>query len=295
MQKNTQFNFKAIGTTWQIDIYKEQSTEEEALLFDKIKKRIEIFENNYSRFKDDSIVGQIANLKEEECPKTFILPSDAEKMLNTYRDFYILTSGIFTPLVGTLLSSAGYDSKYSLQPKDTLDTPPDWCDVFEYQHPNLIVKKPALLDFGAAGKGYIIDIIGELLESEGVDEYCIDAGGDIRHRNINTIRIGLENPENLDQVIGVCELGQESICGSAGNRRAWGKYNHIMNPKTLNSDSEVIAVWVTAKETILADALTTCLFFVPAKILLDRYQFEYVLIRKDHSIEKSPNFVGEIF
>jgi len=55
-----QFNFKAIGTSWQIDIYQDIDEKKETEIFSKIKDRIEIFESNYSRFRDNSIVTQIS-------------------------------------------------------------------------------------------------------------------------------------------------------------------------------------------------------------------------------------------
>jgi len=216
-------------------------------------------------------------------------------MLNLYRELYDLTDGFFTPLVGNLLSDAGYDAKYSLEKKRELTAPPTWEEALEYHHPKLLIKKPALLDFGAAGKGYIIDIVGGLLEDNNIFEYCIDAGGDILYKNKTPMRIGLENPEDVVQVIGVYTLNNGALCGSAGNRRAWGKFNHIMNPKTLESATEIIAVWVNSERAMLADALTTCLFFVPSKILQEHYKFEYCLLRKDFSIEKSENFSDEFF
>jgi len=109
------------------------------------------------------------------------------------------------------------------------------------------------------------------------------------------IRVGLENPENTEQVVGVYTLQNGSICGSAGNRRAWGDFTHIMNPKTLDSQREILAVWVIAKTALLADSLATCLFFTKANLLLKNYDFEYVLVRNDYSIEKSENFSGELF
>ncbi len=288
-----QLNFKAIGTSWQIDIYQNIDQKKEAEIFSNIKDRIETFESNYSRFRDNSIVTKIS--KEESKGKIYELPDDAEKMFTLYHDLYVLTDGFFTPLVGNLLSDAGYDAKYSLEKQKELTTPPTWDEALEYHRNKLLVKKPVLLDFGAAGKGYIIDIVGELLENNNIYEYCIDAGGDILYKNKTPIRIGLENPENTGQVIGVYTLNNGGFCGSAGNRRAWGKFNHIMNPKTLESASEIAAIWVTAESTMIADALTTCLFFIPAKTLARKYDFEYLLMHKDFSIEKSEGFSCEFF
>jgi thiamine biosynthesis lipoprotein len=285
----TQFNFEGIGTKWRIDIYQELPIEKIDKILSDVKNRVEIFDKNYSRFREDSLVMKMSKEK-----GNFLLPDDAEPMLSLYYDLYKRTGGFFTPLVGNLLSDAGYDVKYSLRQKKELEVVPSWEEIIEYKHPYLHIKKPAILDFGAGGKGYLIDLVGKALEENGVFEYCIDAGGDILHKNKTPIRVGLENPENTKQVVGVYTLQDGSICGSAGHRRAWGNFTHIFNPKTLSSPTDILAVWVVAKTALLADSIATCLFFVPYSAL-NNYEFEYVILRSDHSIEKSSNFSGEMF
>lgn len=285
----TQFRFEGIGTSWQIDIYKELSKEEENKILLKIKDKVELFDKAYSRFRDDSLVTKMS--KESG---TFLLPPDAEPIIKLYYDLYLKTNGLFTPLVGNILSDAGYDAKYSLKQKKELKKAPRWDEAIDYKYPNMIIKKPVILDFGAGGKGYLVDLVAKVLEQNNVFEYCIDAGGDILHKNKIPICVGLENPENTEQVVGIYTLSNKSICGSAGNRRKWTNFNHIINPKTLNSPLDIIAVWVIAETALLADSLATCLFFVEANIL-STYKFEYILIKKDHSIEKSKKFSGEMF
>jgi len=295
-----QFDFQAIGTTWRIDVFQKLDKAEEASLLSRVKDRIDIFDKAYSRFRDDSLVTEMSQKSGE-----YTLPPDADTMMSLYHDLYLKTGGLVTPLIGNLISDAGYDAKYSLKQRKELEVPPAWDEALEYKHsdkghpPILIVKKPVLLDFGAAGKGYLIDLVGEVLEANGVTEYCINAGGDILYKNPDKnkgpLRVGLEDPENTEQVVGICALQGGSICGSAGNRRKWGNFTHIINPKTLTSPTDIIAVWVTAKTALVADALATCLFFVPANALTDTYDFEYVLIRKDRSLEKSDGFQGEVY
>ncbi len=297
-----QFNFKAIGTTWKIDIFDQISVTKQSDILSRVMARIDIFDKAYSRFRNDSLVTQISNEA-----GSYSMPSDADMMMSVYYDLYLKTGGFFTPLVGRLLSDAGYDANYSLSQKGKLEIPPAWDDVIEYRSTEhvLIAKKPVLLDFGAAGKGYLIDLVGEVLRSNGIVAYCIDAGGDILfndqlsiindQKKTKTIRVGLEDPDDANKVIGVYELGSQSICGSAGNRRAWGDFTHIMNPKTMVSPTEIIAVWVVANQAIIADALTTCLFFVKPETLADAYKFEYFILYKDRSFEKSVGFDAEIF
>ncbi len=271
-------------------MYKDLSEDESEVIFSRIKKRIDIFDQTYSRFRDDSLVTRMS--KETGI---FELPLDAKEMLFLYRDLYLRTGSLVTPLIGNAISDAGYDKEYSLEQKKELGSPPEWEEAIEYRPPSLIVKKPVLLDFGAAGKGYLVDLVGKVLEENSIFEYMIDAGGDILHKGKEPIRIGLENPEDNTQAIGIYPLQNRSICGSAGNRRKWGTFTHIMNPKTLVSPTEIMAVWVIADTAMVADALATCLFFVPADSLNDAYDFEYILIRSDRSIEKSGNFGGEMF
>ncbi len=302
-----QFNFKAIGTAWKIDIYGDNETN----LLSKIQARIELFDKAYSRFREDSLVTEI--LRSDEGNKSskngnsreFIFPDDAKPMMDLYYDLYLRTKGLVTPLIGQLISDAGYDAKYSLQAKEKLQPSPKWEEAIDYTHPILTVKKPVLLDFGAIGKGYLIDLVGKVLEADGVTEYCIDAGGDILHKGVTPIRVGLENPDNFDQVVGVYTLENGSICGSAGTRRKWstkfGDFTHIINPMTMVSPKDIIAVWVTADTAMLADAIATCLFFASADKLTkvnelgQSYSFEYMLIRSDRSFEKSDGFKGEVF
>ena len=285
-----QFNFSAIGTTWQIDIYKDISAMEETEISSAISKRIAEFDIAYSRFRDDSVVTRMAHETGE-----FVLPEDSKKLFDVYYELYKETGGLFTPFVGQMLSDAGYDATYTLKQKKQLEAPPLWEQVIEYSYPTLLVKRPVLLDFGAGGKGYLVDIMGELLESYGIEEYCIDAGGDILHKGGVPIRVGLENPENFDEAVGVYTLSDGSLCGSAGNRRVWENFTHIINPATLSSPKNILGVWVFAKEAFIADAIATCLFFVGAKKLAKTYTFEYLIIYDNKSIEKSANFSNEVF
>lgn len=287
---SAKFTFKAIGTAWVIDVPADLLNEKEVL--DSIQNHISVFDKAYSRFRSDSIVSKMA-----EKSGVYKLPQDALPMISLYKEMYDLTDGLMTPLVGSVLVDAGYDSEYSLRPKERIEKALEWSETIEYNFPEIEIKKPAVLDFGAMGKGYLIDLVGEVLESFKIFEYMINAGGDIRYRNLETkkLRVGLENPENENEVLGVVEISNKSICGSAGNRRAWGKYHHIINPKTTESPRHILGLWVVAESTILADALATALFFVSPEKLQEKYKFEYVIISADHSVYASENFPGSFF
>lgn len=285
------FKFEAIGTHWNIDIQDDLSQEREVVLLEKINDRIVKFDSDYSRFRDDTLVTKMSKEAGE-----FELPSDADLMITLYRKMYDVTGGLVTPLIGQVLVDAGYDAHYSLLPKH-ITQPKGWDDVLLWQNPVLKLSEPTLLDFGAGGKGYLVDIVSEIIEKEGIQSYCVDAGGDMRYRNLNKekLKVGLEHPSDKTMVIGVAEILDQSLCGSAGNRRAWADFHHVINPDTLTSPKEILAVWTIADSTLLADILTTGLFFVSPETLLSHFSFEYLIIYSDYSMKKSAGFNAEIF
>ncbi len=286
-----QFVFDAIGTLWAIDILTPLSINEQSITLKKIKNRIEIFDKTYSRFRDDSLITEISIEK-----GAYGFPKDAEELFSFYKKMYDISDGAVTPLIGKTLSDAGYDTDYSLMPKN-IHKPPKWGDVLSYNHPVLKVKKPVLLDFGAAGKGYIIDIVAKILERAKIYDFCIDAGGDILLRNSDSqsLRVGLEHPMNPKKVIGTVTIKNQSLCGSSGNRRNWGRYHHIINPYTLSSPKNILSTWTIADSAILADGMTTCLFFISGNVLQSHFDFEYFVLFDDYSYEKSSNFSAEVY
>lgn len=282
------WRFDAIGTSWQIDIFESLQSMELEKIQQLVAARIDQFDAAYSRFRPDSLVTRMS----QQAGK-YRLPPDSRALFDLYRKLYDVTDGAVTPLIGDLLIAAGYDAGYSLQPKQ-LCTPLAWDDAMSYSNGVLTVKQPTMLDFGAAGKGYLVDLVAELLTAHGITQFCIDAGGDIRVSSREQLRIGLEHPDDTERVVGVATLTGQAIAGSAGNRRAWGEYHHIMNPYTLTSPTDLKAAWVAADSTLLADGLTTALFFV-APERLKQFDFEYLLINNNNQYKHSPDFPAELF
>jgi thiamine biosynthesis lipoprotein len=285
------FGFEAIGTQWQITIEQHISPAALRELKQAIAKRIAQFDQHYSRFRADSLIAKMA-----QDVGSYQLPKDAKPLFDLYQELYELSEGHMTPLIGNALSDAGYDANYSLRPK-ALQATPSWNEALSYDYPKLIINQPVLLDLGAAGKGYLVDIVTKLMKQAGLSHFCINAGGDIvnSHVSQSLATIGLEHPLELDQVIGIAEIPNGSLCGSAGNRRVWDKFHHLIDPYSKQSPRHLLATWVVAPNALLADGVGTALFFVSAEVLLEHYSFDYALIRSDLSLEHSRDFPAHFF
>ncbi len=276
--------FLALGTDWVIETDDELPKE----LKQTIDYRLSEFDKTYSRFRDDSLVRTMTDTS-----GMFEFPNDVQDIVSFYKKIYDVTGGKVTPLIGSALERAGYDKNYSLLERPMLPTP-KWEEVMQWQGAIVTTTSPVVLDIGAAGKGYAVDIVAEILRQHGVLAYVIDASGDIQHRGKTIEYIGLEDPHNPSRVVGVMEVQNMSLCASASNRRRWGKWHHIIDPTNNQPVRDIIATWVVAESTMIADGLATALFFVSPEKLAD-WQFQYVRLYGNGRLEHSTNLKGELF
>lgn len=288
MITNRHLHFNALGTIWKIK-YTTDTLSDTKYIDTLIRERIKVFENTYSRFKENSLVGQIA-----QTPGMYSMPEDFDLLFTFYAKVYSLTSGKFTPLIGATLEALGYDKKYSFVKKDYCSKVPKLTDVLFYKKNVLKTTSPIQLDFGAAGKGFCVDIVAGLFEKHEIDTYTINAGGDMRIKNNKEV-IGLEDPQDPKKVIGVVNKDSLAIAGSSGNRRKWEDMHHIIDPDTQKSPTDIISVWTIAKDTMTADGLATALYMVSPEILFHHFDFQYVILYKDYKTVVSKNFEGELF
>jgi thiamine biosynthesis lipoprotein len=286
-------SFQAIGTRWDITLAESLPDAEWQQLLDTLRARIDQFDKVYSRFRSDSLVTQMAH-----AAGRYELPADAFALLKCYEALYRATNGRLTPLIGQVMVESGYDAAYSLQPKaGILQSPPRWEEVLSYDTEGLVLHQPALLDFGAAGKGYLVDLVSDVLQAAGHKSYLIDAGGDILHRSRagDELKAGLENPFDTSEAIGVVSLKNQSLCASAGSKRRWAGWHHIIDPVSLTSPENVVATWVLADSTMLADGLATALFFTDPEILRMRFDFSYALLDADKGVRYAKDFPVTLF
>lgn len=279
--------FEAIGTRWRID----SAVPIEPGLAQEILDRIGEFDRVWSRFRSDSVVAEIAR-----AAGRYDLGGDAPPLFALYRRLADATDGAVSPFVGAALDHLGYDAAYSLRERDEPRSgAPDWADTARLEGTVLSTSRPVTIDVGAAGKGYLVDLVADLLAAAGHTGYTVDASGDIAHLG-TPIRVALEHPYDPSRAIGVVTLTDGALCASATNRRAWGDgLHHVVDGRTGIPVEEVVATWALAADTATADGVATALFFTPPAVLATLFDAEGVRVFTDGRIERSPGFTGELF
>ena len=285
MQKHS-FKFKALGTYWQVETIVQLPLS----LIHLIEARIKSFDKTYSRFRKDSLIFQIS-----QHAGSYVFPEDGNILFDFYKKLYDSTSGKITPLIGDVLERAGYDANYSFEVKPQKAIS-GWDEVLEWKGTSLKVTQPVMLDFGAAGKGYLIDIVGQLLVQNNIFDFVVDGSGDLMQRGKIDNVVGLEHPLRPGEIIGTIEVINQSLCASATNRRVWGNgFHHIFDPDSLKPTEQIIATWVIATDTITADGLATALFFTEPLALASEFSFEYVRMHAGGAIDYSSIFEGQLY
>ncbi|GAA4000191.1 FAD:protein FMN transferase [Streptomyces plumbiresistens] len=290
------FAFDAIGTGWQIDTDEPLSGSLRRRVLDRIRR----FDATYSRFRPDSLVSRIAAAP---AGGRFEFPEDSLALFDLYDRLATATGGAVDPLVGRELELLGYDASYSLTPAPQTVRAQErargraiWAADIVRDGRTLVTQRPVVIDVGAVGKGYLVDIVSAILRDAGITRFVIDASGDLRHAGDRAIRVGLEHPFDPQLVVGVAHLRGRALCASGVRARAWGDgLHHLLDARTGRPARKVAATWVVADSAALADGLATALFFTEARRLAQTFDFAHVRMYASGHAEISRNFDGGLF
>ena len=185
-----------------------------------------------------------------------------EKSLQVYHE----TDGAFDPTIGTLVNAWGFGPGKPLirMEQSKVDSLLVFVgfDQIKLIDNKLIKTHPeTFLDFNANAKGFAVDVIGRYLEKQGVKNYMVEIGGEIRVRGTNQKgeywRIAIEEP-NFDgsrSFQTIIALKNESIATS-GNYRKFKvdsvngeKYAHTIDTHTgYPSKSNLLSASVIASK-----------------------------------------------
>ena len=129
------------------------------------------------------------------------------------------------------------------------------------------------LTLDGIAKGHIVDAMGNILSSHGIEDWLIDAGGDIRAsgapRPGRPWRVAVRNPSGEGVLPGVVDLENRAVATSGGYETFYDPHrthHHIVDGRTGTSAARSLGATVTAPDALMADALATSVFLMePAR------------------------------
>lgn len=139
----------------------------------------------------------------------------------------------------------------------------------------LIKLKPGVeIDCNGIAQGYTVDVLARFLEQEGVDNYLVDVGGELRAKGHNAMHrtwtVGIEGPASdsaayPEQIL--LELKDKAIATSGNYRRFFDqggtRFAHTIDPHTGEAlHNNIISVTVVARDCITADGFDNALILM---------------------------------
>lgn len=185
-----------------------------------------------------------------------------------------LSDGIYDVTVKPLVEAWGFAGSEPLQ-NPNIDSILDFVGYKKVKIEGgiLIKEDPRIeLDFNSIAKGYIVDLVANLVDSLGAENYIVEIGGEVRCKGVNesgnSWRIGIETPYDGNNDIGKTiskkiKMSEGGLATSGNYRRFYlndkgEKIAHTIDPRTGRSAiSSLLSVTVIAENCATADVLGT--------------------------------------
>ncbi|SDK22415.1 thiamine biosynthesis lipoprotein [Microbulbifer yueqingensis] len=170
----------------------------------------------------------------------------------------------------------------------------------ERNPPRLTRTRDVQLDLSAIAKGHGVDRVAQLLEEQGIENYLVEIGGELRTLGHNPggdeWRIGIESPTRAGQVVHKPVRVSGRAVATSGDYRNYYerdgvRYSHSIDPRTGRPlQHRLASVTVIADICAEADGLATALNVMGADAGLKLAEREglavFMLVKTDNGFEE---------
>lgn len=273
-------------------------------LSDSILIVLNEIDRSLSAFNKESVVSKINDNRSATVDSHFARVYKESRKIND------ATDGTFDPTLAPLIRAWGFGQGHEVSPTDTLNLDSllqlVGIDKTEINGFELIKKNPKIeFNFSALAKGYGVDCIADMLKRNGVKNYLVEVGGEIRAQGLNPQGkkwgIGIDSPKeesNPGETVERIFLDSGSVATSGNYRNFHNigntRLGHTISPQTGRPiQTDVISATITAPECMEADALaTSCMVLGSQKAieLCNRLKVGVMLIKSDLSVVTNSQF-----
>jgi thiamine biosynthesis lipoprotein len=170
-----------------------------------------------------------------------------KSVFNISKDVYGKTDGLFDPTIAPIVNTWGFGFE-NLHTTDSLVIDSllsyvDFTNIVLNENEISKAKNGMMLDFNAVAQGYSVDVLANLLEKRGINNYLVEVGGELKAKGLNindTLwRIGIDRPLpglKEREIEAIVNLDNKALATSGNYRKFYEKdgmkYSHTINPRT---------------------------------------------------------------
>ncbi|MBD2703142.1 FAD:protein FMN transferase [Spirosoma sp. BT702] len=252
---------EAQGTTYHIKYRDERQRNVKA----EVESVLTDIDKCLSLYQPDSEISQFNRGETHRFRSAHFYP-----VLKKAAEVFRASEGAFDPTVLPLVEAYGFGAKKVGSPENANVDSLLQLVGFQYVTFDAVLirkaKSNVRIDLNGIAQGYTVDVLVELLESKGINQYMVEVGGEIRAKGQKGEgqfwTVGVANPLRPEQLQAKMPLTNRAMT-TAGNYRnryvSNGQvFGHIINPKTgLMEQSDLLSVTVFAADAMTADAYDT--------------------------------------
>ena len=263
-KENIKLEGTVFGTTYHIQYYSKNNQEYQQQ-FDSLFAKVN---QSMSTYIPDSDISRLNRNESNQVDNHFI------RVFRESEKIYKETNGVFDPTIGIVVNAWDFGPQGKIQNLDSLkiDSLMTFVGLDKVTLEDYKINKPqgTFLDFNAIAKGYGVDVIGEFLEEQGIKDYLVEIGGEIRCRGKNIEKdkpwkVGVEMPhfDGTQSIMKAISITNTSMATSGTYRKFktdenGNRYSHIIDTKTgYPSKTNLLSISVIADQCITADAYAT--------------------------------------
>jgi len=259
-----------MGTTYNVKYIEQEGIPSAQVLQTEIDRLLEQVNDQMSTYRKDS---ELSRFNQHQTSEPFEVSSQTATVVKEAMRLNGLTLGALDVTVGPLVNLWGFgpEARPDVVPTDeelaarkanigiehlSIDG-----NTLSKDIPNLYV------DLSTIAKGWGVDVVADYLQAEGINNYMVEVGGEMRLKGLNregiAWRIAIEKPtvneRNIQEII---EPGDMAVATSGDYRNYFEsdgvRYSHIIDPKTGKPiNHKVVSVTVLDKSSMTADGLAT--------------------------------------
>lgn len=230
-------------------------------------------DNSMSTYQKKSL---ISKWNQSEDGDKIVFDENFVQVYNISKVVFKETKGLFDPTVAPLVNAWGFGfEKESEITKNVIDSILLLVGFDRLSSPHgagafvLKFNSKVMLDFNAVAQGYTVDVLADLLEKKGIQNYLVEVGGELKAKGLNmndTLwRIGIDKPiAELEEreIEAIVNLENKALATSGNYRKFYEKdgkkYSHTINPKTgYPVEHNLLSATVITDDCGYADAYAT--------------------------------------
>jgi thiamine biosynthesis lipoprotein len=267
-----------MGTTYNVKYISADGQLSPEALQKEIDRLLEEVNDQMSTYRKDS---ELSRFNQNQTSEAFAVSAQTALVVKEAIRLNGLTLGALDVTVGPLVNLWGFgpEARPEVVPTDAelaqrkanigIEHLTVEGNTLQKDLPNLYV------DLSTIAKGWGVDVVADYIQSQGVTNYMVEVGGEMRLKGTNREgvkwRIAIEKPDvDARAVQDIIEPGDMAVATSGDYRnyfeRDGVRYSHIINPETGKPiNHKVVSVTVLDKSSMTADGLATGLMVLGAE------------------------------